>query len=166
MASERLDFFVFSCYILFMETNSVALASQAFWVIHRISFIEKNKVFPFGDLKLYPSEIHLMLWIDDIQASNATEIASQLGVTKGAISQTISRLAKKGLIQKTKDPFNKNEITLTYPPLGQEALGQYRSLRALVQQRFAHYFSSLSESDRQAIAGFLSHLEATLGSQH
>jgi DNA-binding MarR family transcriptional regulator len=55
-----------------------------------------------------------------------------LQLTKGAVSQTISRLCKKGVLQKTKDPFQKNELTLCLTPLGQKAL----ELCAESQQEF------------------------------
>lgn len=107
-----------------------------------------------------------MLLIDEIQANNATEMAQRLGVTKGAISQTISRLVKKGLVEKSKDPFNKNEITLIFTTSGQEALNKYRALRAFLQSHFDDYFSTLSEEERQTIHHFLSRLEATLSGEH
>ena len=103
-----------------MSTNSETLARQMLWIIKKLTFLEKNSVFSHGDLKLYPSEIHLMLLIGDEQERNATIMAEKLGVTKGAISQTLSRLEKKGVLEKTKDPYNKNELTATFTPLGQE----------------------------------------------
>ncbi len=149
-----------------MDTNSQALATQMLWLIKRLTFLEKNSVFPHGDLKLYPSEIHLMLLIDDVQASNATEMAEKLGVTKGAISQTLSRLVRKGVLEKTKDPFNKNELTATFTPLGQEMLERYRELRGAFRNQYVHYFSTLSESEREVIGRFLSQVEAILDSMH
>ena len=163
---KALDEFVFRCYILDMDNSSQSLARQTLWIIHRIPYLEKNKVYTFNNIKLYPSEIHLMLLIDEIQANNATEMAQRLGVTKGAISQTISRLVKKGLVEKSKDPFNKNEITLIFTTSGQEALNKYRALRAFLQSHFDDYFSTLSEEERQTIHHFLSRLEATLSGEH
>ncbi len=139
-----------------METSSEALAAQILLIINKLTLLEKNRTFPHGDLKLYPSEIHLMLLIDDEQESNATIMAEKLGVTKGAISQTLSRLEKKGILEKTKDPYNKNELTATFTPLGQEALEKYREVRKVFRNRFAHYFSSFSESEREVIGRFLS----------
>jgi DNA-binding MarR family transcriptional regulator len=149
-----------------MDTNSEALATQMLWIIKRLTFLERNSVFPHGDLKLYPSEIHLMLLIDDEQASNVTEMANKLGVTKGAISQTLSRLVKKGVLEKTKDPYNKNELTATFTALGQEALEQYRALRTSFRNQYVHYFFTLSESEREVIGRFLSQMEAILDRSH
>ena len=88
-----------------------------------------------------------MLLVDEEQTINATKMAERLGVTKGAISQTLSRLEKKGVLHKIKDPYHKNELTASFTPLGQEALEQYRELRASFQKQYADYFSTLSESE-------------------
>lgn len=149
-----------------MDSHSESLARQWLWIINKLTFLEKNSVFPLGDLRLYPSEIHLLLLIDDGLASSVTEMANKLGVTKGAISQTLSRLARKGVIEKTKDPYNKNELTVTFTALGQEALEQYWELRASVHRHHAGYFSTLSESEREVIGRFLLQVEAMLDRVH
>lgn len=145
-----------------MDADSETLATQMLWIIKRLTFHEKKKVLPYRDLKLYPSEIHLVLLIDDEPGINATQMAERLRVTKGAISQTLSRLEKKGVIHKTKDPYHKNELTASFTALGQEALEQYRKLRASLRNQYVRYFSTLSESEREVIGRFLSHVEVIL----
>ena len=61
-----------------------------------------------------------MLAIKNGVNTNASGIAKQFGLTKGAISQTLSRLEKKGIINKTKDPYKKNELTLSLTNFGEE----------------------------------------------
>lgn len=149
-----------------MDTNSESLATKMLWLIKKLTFLEKNDIFPYEGLKLYPSEIHLMLLIDDQQATNATGMAEKLGVTKGAISQTLSRLEKKGILVKTKDPYSKNELTATFTPLGQAALVQYRELRTSFRSQFVHYFSTLPEDERAVIGRFMKKTEAILDHLH
>ena len=55
-----------------------------------------------------------MIAISESRATNATKIADELGVTKGAVSQTLTRLEKKGVLVKTKDASNKNELSLQF----------------------------------------------------
>jgi DNA-binding MarR family transcriptional regulator len=145
-----------------MNTDSEALATQVLLIIKRLTFLEKNSGFSYGQIKLYPSEIHLMLLIGDEQESNATIMAEKLGVTKGAISQTLTRLEKKGILEKTKDPYNKNVLTAIFTPLGQEVLQKHREVRMSFRVQFVHYFASLSDSEREAIGGFLSETDAIL----
>ena len=142
--------------------NDETLAKQILSIINKLIFLEKKKIFPYRNLKLFPSEIHLMLLIGDEQESNATKMAEKLGVTKGAISQTLSRLEKKGILEKTKDPSNKNELTATFTPLGEDALNKYREMRMTFHNHFVKYFSSLSESEREVVRLFLFHMEVII----
>ena len=92
------------------------IVSQIFTLIDRVLFIEKKTKVKFENVTLYPSEIHLILFLYREQDTNVTRIAERLGVTKGAISQTLSRLESKGVLHKVKDPNNKNEYWI--PCLG------------------------------------------------
>jgi DNA-binding MarR family transcriptional regulator len=103
-----------------------------------------------------------MLLIDDEPDVNATGMAERLRVTKGAISQTLSRLERKGVIHKTRDPYQKNELTAYFTPLGEEALEQYRDLRVSLRNQYVQYFTTLSQSEREVIGRFLSHMERIL----
>lgn len=100
-----------------------------------------------------------MLVIQNDIATNATSIAKQLGLSKGAVSQTLSRLEKKGIIIKTKDPYSKNELTLTLTAFGKKAY----EFCQLKQDRFfgVHdkYLAALNPGEKEVILNFLKHLE-------
>ena len=87
-----------------------------------------------------------MLVIKNKIDTNATEIAKQLGLTKGAVSQTVSRLEKKGIIVKTKDPYNKNELTLSLTPFGKKAYKLCESTQASFIGAHDGYLEKLSVS--------------------
>lgn len=73
----------------------------------------------FGTGKLmHTKEIHTIQAIGRYPGINVTRLAEQMGVTKGAISQTIGKLAKKGLIRKRKIFGNKKEVVLELTDLG------------------------------------------------
>lgn len=142
-----------------MSLQHKTLVAQIFGFINKILFIEKRTTFQYNNVKLYPSEIHLILFIHQEQDTNATRMAEQLGVTKGAVSQTLSRLEKKGILRKIKDPFNKNELTIEFTPLGKNVLDHYLQLTAELHQQYDHYLSTLTDHERTIIRGFLSHAE-------
>lgn len=48
----------------------------------------------------------------------ATLISSLKGITKGTVSQTTSRLQKKGLIKKELSPNGNNEVLISLTPAG------------------------------------------------
>ncbi len=95
---------------------------------------------------------------------NAVGIAKLLGVTKGAISQTLSRLEKKGVLSKESDPLNRNELKITLTPLGSAALNAFEGANADQWQEFTTYLESLSSEEHEKIMGFLARLEAFLKS--
>ena len=51
-------------------------------------------------LKYNGSEIHILCHIKDHPDSHISEIARNLGVTRGAVSQIVAKLKRKGLIEK------------------------------------------------------------------
>jgi DNA-binding MarR family transcriptional regulator len=128
-------------------------------VINKLLFLKKRKRFQLHGVSLYPSEIHVMIVLDETCASNATKIAQTLGVTKGAISQTLSRLEKKGILVKTKDPYHKNELELTFTELGGKALKYYKKQAAELFQQHVRYLSKLSQKEKLIIHRFMSQME-------
>ena len=138
-----------------MGADNISLAEQILRISNKLIFLEKKSIIKHGDLKLYPSEIHLIDVIAKGQGINASKMAARLGVTKGAVSQTLARLEKKGVLNKTKDPQNKNELTVHFTPLGKKVLEEQRKLRTTFYEEYAKYFSNMPEKEEAIIMGFL-----------
>ena len=98
--------------------------------------------------------------------TNATQMAEVLGITKGAVSQTIARLEKKGILQKEKDPLNKNELTLSFTPLGKEIFNKYQKLKSEAFRKYINMLSSYSENEFDVIDRFLTQLEEIFNKLH
>jgi DNA-binding MarR family transcriptional regulator len=80
-------------------------------ILHLYSIIgRKPKDYGTGDL-LYFTEIHTITMVGKNREINMTQLADMMGVTKGAISQTIRKLVHKNLIQKS-NSTNKKEFNL------------------------------------------------------
>jgi DNA-binding MarR family transcriptional regulator len=80
-------------------------------MLHIYSVLDKKpKMYGTGDL-LYVSEIHAIHFIRNNPEINITQLAEFLGVTKGAISQTVKRLVSKRYIAKYYGR-NKKEVNL------------------------------------------------------
>jgi DNA-binding MarR family transcriptional regulator len=89
--------------------------------MHRYSKIEEIPLdFGSGDI-LYRSEIHAIEAIGHNHGSNLTELAARLEITKGTLSQLISKLAKKGLVLKKRGDRNDKEVTLELTEKGKIA---------------------------------------------
>ena len=141
------------------------ISNQLFRVINKIIFLEKKNIFEYSGIKLFPSEIHLLmlLSVDDNQSTSATNIANKFGISKSAVSQTISRLIKKGVITKDKDTYNKNELIISFTSFGKKAFAQYKEKQAFNQRNINDYLNAISEHDRGVINDFLHEVEDMLG---
>lgn len=122
---------------------------------NRLVFLEKRFVYSRGDLRLHPSELHGLLAIRQEPDANATRLAARLGVTKGAVSQLLKRLEAKGVVGKRSDPYQKNEVTAFFTPLGREAVEDFLAGRTALRERFAASLDALSDDQRQVIRDFL-----------
>lgn len=132
-------------------------------VVNSLVFMKRKSLFAFRGIQFFPSEIHLMLAVRDLRFSNATRMAEALEVTKGAVSQTISRLVKKGVLSKEKDPYNKNELTLEFTPLGEEALTFYMEMRHRLQADHEGILSQFTDAEKEAILRYLKHVAGFFG---
>ena len=146
-----------------MKRENRELAEQIMRLSNTLIFLEKKSIIEHGHIKLHPSEIHLMNVIAEERGRNASAMASRLGVTKGAVSQTLSRLEKKGIIFKTKDPQNKNELTVYFTSLGKNLLKQHHEMRASLRKRYDKYFSNISKEERDIIINFLKKMNEFCG---
>ncbi len=145
-----------------MKSDKSELSQQLFRLINTIIFLEKKNIFEYKGVKLFPSEIHVLLSTEDRQSTNATKMAHQLGISKSAVSQTVSRLEKKGVIIKEKDPYNKNELILSLTAFGEKAFDRYKKKQASNRMLFNQYLNSLSEPDREVINNFLKEVKGML----
>ena len=93
---------------------------------------------------------------------NAGEMAQSLGVSNGAVSQTLARLERKGVINKAKDPSLKNRVTAAFTESGRKAIERFEEQQASSAESFSNYLTGLTEREREAIGSFLSHVEEFL----
>ncbi|MBN2086738.1 MarR family transcriptional regulator [Candidatus Peregrinibacteria bacterium] len=83
--------------------------------------------FGTGDL-LYPSEIHMIETIGKNHGNTVNEICQQFGVTKGAVSQIVYKLEKKGLVSKERNTDFYKEIILSLTKKGRIAFEGHEKL--------------------------------------
>jgi len=145
-----------------MTAESKKLAAQIRRVVNQLIFLEKRSVLQHRDIRLHPSEIHLMQVIREQPDLNAGAMARRLGVSNGAVSQTLTRLENKGVIIKSKDASLKNRVTAVFTPLGREAIERFEAQQAASVESFSSYLAGLTERERKVIVRFLSQMEAFL----
>ena len=125
-------------------------------MIDRILYLEKGYSLNAEGRKLYPTEIHLLLAIEAGRHGNVTQMAERMGVTKGAVSQTLSRLERKGMLIKSRDPASKNELNLTLTPVGKHASKRAREATGHIQKQYSEFLEELDDTEKVVIRRFLS----------
>ena len=143
------------------ENRTLVAQLEAF--VDKILNLEKRQLHEVDGQKLYPSEIHLLLLIDAQSQLNATGLAERLGLTKGAISQTLTRLEKKGVLIKSRDPASKNELILEFTGAGRKVLRHFRGVQAAVRKRYDEIFAAFDEDEREVIGRFFRRLHSLRG---
>lgn len=123
--------------------------------INEIIIIEKQRVVINNQIKLFPSEINLIMFIHLKQNKNITEISKKLGLTKSAISQTLTRLEKKGLLIKKTEPKNKNELQIYFTEKGKDTLNKLMEIKQSIGNSIMQYFQTLTTHDKQIIQDFI-----------
>ncbi|MGA3281392.1 MAG: MarR family transcriptional regulator [Smithella sp.] len=94
---------------------------QIMRLINRYISLEKE-LYNFGiDELLTPAEIHTIDCIGRNSGINVTNLAEKLGVTKGAVSQMVSKLKKRDLVTKLKDSENDRDVILLLSKKGKIA---------------------------------------------
>lgn len=103
-----------------MNSELQFLIDQFLKILHLYSVISRRPVdYGTGDL-LYFTEIHTITTVGKNREMNMTHLAEKMGVTKGAISQTIRKLESKNLVLKS-NSNNKKEFNLKLSEKGQVA---------------------------------------------
>ena len=101
-------------------------------ILHLYSIIgRKPKDYGTGDL-LYFTELHTITVVAKNREINMTQLAEIMGVTKGAISQTVRKLVNKNLILKS-NITNRKEVNLK---LSDKGMIVYRSQESFQKEIF------------------------------
>lgn len=107
----------------------------------------------FGtDIKLYPSEIHMIEAISNHMDSNASELSQKLGITNGAVNQMMVKLINKGLIEQYQIVNNKKEVFYKLTEIGEIANREHNNFHKDFYDKLTN---QIPEQDLAAIHGFL-----------
>ena len=95
---------------------------------------------------LYKVEIHTVQIIGSKPGINSTDLAARMGVTKSAVSQTVNKLLKKGLICKTHSASDARESTLELTALGWKGFHAHELFHNQIYQAVLQYFGDSLEA--------------------
>jgi len=120
---------------------------QAFFeTVHRVFRQLKNGGgFPLNEVNLSGAQLRLVFLISD-QADGATvkDIAQDLGITSGAVTQQIDELVAAGYVTRTEDPTDRRLIRITVSP---KTRGVLSSLKTKFFRHVEPMFNNLTNQE-------------------
>jgi DNA-binding MarR family transcriptional regulator len=135
---------------------------QLFELIHQVGnrfvALEKDMVIVHEGEKFHASEINFLSVVERSPRIQPTLIARRLNVTKGAVSQTMTRLKKKKAIRTEGDPADGKAVRISLSPLGEGALAAFHRQVETQWAEFSLYVNSLGEAEHRATTDFLTSL--------
>jgi len=100
---------------------------------------------------MHTKEIHTIQAIGRHSGINITKLAENTGVTKGAVSQIISKLVRKGMVRKTHAPGNEKEVVLELTNLGQIGFQNHEKFHMDTLDIAREYYKDQLESKLERI---------------
>lgn len=133
-----------------MNNELQNLVDQFLKILHLYSVIgRKPKDYGTGDL-LYFTELHTITMVARNNEVNMTQLADIMGVTKGAISQTINKLVRKGLILKT-NITNRKEVNLMLSEKGKRVVKAQESFQKEIFTFAEQLYIRARSEDRETV---------------
>jgi DNA-binding MarR family transcriptional regulator len=119
-------------------------------ILHMFSMIEK-KPWEFGTgTKVYLTEIQTVSMIGENPQMNLTQLSESMGVTRGAISQTVRKLVTKKLVLRT-NARNQKEVHLELTEFGWMVSHAYQARMKEVFDFADELYASATPDERKLV---------------
>ena len=128
-------------------------------LLNKAAIIEREPVDTGDGVLLYTSEIHLIDMAGRFPTESMSALASHLGITKGAVSQTVKKLEKKGYLERIKREGNKKTVHIRLTDSGIQAFNWHRAYHAVVNERIARKIARYEGKDWEYIRTILLQME-------
>jgi DNA-binding MarR family transcriptional regulator len=128
-------------------------------IFNRLNQLEKTPRKYGTDELLYTSELLMIEGLGYKPGVNVTEYAENHGITKGAVSQLVKKLEKKGLVERYKNPTNQKEVFLKLTMKGEIVFHKHILLHLQFAKDFFDEFETLTPEQIGLIMHFLTTLD-------
>lgn len=121
-----------------------------------------KKARTFGtDQELFVAEIHLIDFVGSNGDCCISDIAKSIRVTKGAVSQMVKKLEKKGYLVKREDSQNKAKVVVRLTPKGGKAFAEHRQYHRELDEKVAAVVEKYDQQQKKVICQFLQEIQET-----
>lgn len=151
---------MYSCYTFAsMEDRIKHLGEALLRVVGKINRNEKQgRSYGTGEM-LHPSEVHTVMLIGNNPGQHVSELARIAGITRGAVSQVVAKLVKKGLVKKAADPDSSLKTIPRLTDMGWTAYRNHEQLHEDQDAELFQYIRCLTEDQVGVLTDFFAHLE-------
>lgn len=124
------------------------------------TFVKKDREANYygTDTKLHFSEIHMIVFIKENKGLHMSRIAEEMNVTRGAVSQTIGRLYKKGFLVKEISDDNKSKLEIKLTEKGEIAYNNHQKEKKDFYSLVSHLLKDYDEEKIESLDQFLENL--------
>lgn len=146
-----------------MEKNLKMTIEKFMTMTEKIARAGKNPHNYGTDVNIYRSEIHIIKLIGDYADLHVSEIARKFGVTKGAISQSLKKLERKGLVEKYVDQTNNTRLLVRLTNIGRVAYLTHEEYHKELDEDFFLYLSQLNQQELEILQIFIKKVSEMAG---
>jgi DNA-binding MarR family transcriptional regulator len=128
-------------------------------VHNKLNKLEKRSA-KFGtNEKLFASEIHAIQAIGKKKGNTVTELCSLFGITKGAVSQIITKLEKKKYILKKRNKNYSKEINIFLTEKGWKVFNVHEEMHNKMDIELFGFMKTISEVQIKDFINIISNIE-------
>jgi len=131
-------------------------------ILNKAAAIEREPIDIGHGILLHASEVHLIDMAGRFPGDSISRLASRLGITKGAVSQTVKKLEEKGYLVRVNEESNKKTVKLRLTDRGTEAFAWHRTYHALVNSTVTGEFSRWDRDDIEKLKQIFGRFEVML----
>lgn len=142
-----------------METRIAQLGETMLRLFNKFARNEKKARHYGVDELLHLSEIHMIMLIGNNAGVHVSELARSAGITRGAVSQVVAKLEKKGLIKKMGDPEHSLKMVPELTNKGKVAYYTHEQYHEEIDNELYEYLRNLTDEQIAVIEDFLINTE-------
>lgn len=126
---------------------------------NKFTAVEKRSMRLTSGISLTVHEVHTIDLIGRNSPINITKLAKLQGITKGAVSQMVTKLCEKQLVVKKPSPETENEVVLYLSTLGQSHFKAHNNHHKEEYALLSTYMEQLSPRDTEILIKMLKALD-------
>lgn len=144
------------------RTLLLEIIGLLFEISHKLMTLQEIPQDYGADVSLTRAEIHTVAAVGRNRNQSVTELAKELSITKGAVSQMLGRLETKGLIVKNVDPDNSSRLQISLTSTGKTAHDGHERNHEVILDRVSEHLGDLDSKTLELLHSLLARIDQML----